>query len=556
MTTAGRRGRLRLCAALAAVALLAAGCGSGSAGKANRAAKVIEGGTFRLGTSSGIDSLNPYVAFQQDAYTTFAYIYPFLVQYDEHLQFAPDFAESWTTSPDGRTWTFKTRAGAKWSDGQPLTAHDAAWTFTTDLKFADGATANAATLLSHVKSVTAPDDTTLVVTYERPVANVLSQLQQAPILPRHVWEQYAAGDGAKLKTFDNRAPIVSGGPFVVTKHQKNEITLFQRNPNWWGPKPHIDGFGLKFYANDDAMITALKAGELDGVETVPPTNFNALKAGFVTSETPGLELRDFIFNSNPKKPKNRELLDPKVRQAFEHAMDRQKIIQVAWLGHAQPGDTLVPPATGAWHNAGLKAIPFDLAAANRLLDQAGYRKGAGGIRVANGHPMAYTMIFPQDERGKQERAFQIIQQGLLQVGIKITARVLDNDAAFQEVTKPDNKYLDFDLAMWDWVPLIDPDFILSVVTCGQFGGWSDTGYCDPAYDKMYQQQGLLNDPKQRQQAVWAMQAKLYNDRPYIVLSYDNQLEAHSKKWDGLVLTAQGSFNPLSVQSMTEVHRVG
>jgi peptide/nickel transport system substrate-binding protein len=556
MTMVGRRGRLRLGAVLAAVALLAAGCGGGSAGKASKAGKVIEGGTFRLGTSSGIDSLNPYVAFQQDAYTTFAYIYPFLVQYDQQLKFAPDFAERWTTSPDGRTWTFTTRAGAKWSDGQPLTAKDAAWTFTTDLKFADGATANASPLLSHVKSVTAPNDTTLVITYEQPVANVLSQLQQAPILPQHVWQQYATGDGSKLKTFDNHAPIVSGGPFMVTKHQKNEITLFQRNPNWWGPKPHIDGFGLKFYANDDAMITALKAGELDGVETVPPTNFDALKANFVTSEVPGLELRDFIFNSNPKKPKNRELLDPKVRQAFEQAMDRQKMIQVAWLGHARPGDSLVPPATGAWHNANLKTAGFDLAAANKLLDDAGYRRGPDGIRVANGHPMSYTMIFPQDERGKQERAFQIIKEGLQQIGVKVTERVFDNDAAFQEITKPDNKYLDFDLAMWDWVPLIDPDFILSVVTCGQYGGWSDTGYCDPAYDKMYQQQGLLTDPKQRQQAVWAMQQKLYDDRPYIVLSYDNQLEAHSKKWDGLVLTAQGSFNPLSVQSMTQVHRVG
>ena len=555
MTTVGRRGRLRLVAAMAAVALLAAGCGSGSAGKTGNG-KIVEGGTFRLGTSSGIDSLNPYVAFQQDAYTTFGYIYPFLVQYDERLRFVPDFAASWSTSPDGRTWTLKTRAGSKWSDGQPLTAQDAAWTFTTDLKFADGATANASPLLSHVKSVTAPDDTTLVITYERPVANVLSQLQQAPILPRHVWEQYATGDGSKLKTFDNHAPIVSGGPFMVTKHQKNEITLFQRNPNWWGPKPHVDGFGLKYYANDDAMITALKAGELDGVETVPPTNFDSLKANFVTAEVPGLELRDFIFNSNPKKPKNRELLDPKVREAFEHAMDRQKMIQVAWLGHAKPGDSIVPPATGDWHNSEMKTAGFDLAAANRLLDEAGYPKGADGIRVANGHPMSYTMIMPQDERGKQERAFQIIRDGLRQVGVKIIERVFDNDAAFQEITKPDNKYLDFDLAMWDWVPLIDPDFILSVVTCGQFGGWSDTGYCDAGYDKMYQQQGLLNDPKQRQRAVWAMQQKLYDDRPYIVLSYDNQLEAHSKKWDGLVLNAQGSFNPLSVQSMTQVHRVG
>jgi len=148
MTTVGRRRRLRVVAAVAALALLAAGCGGGTGAKSGNG-KIIEGGTFRLGTSSGIDSLNPYVAFQQDAYTTFAYIYPFLVQYDEHLRFAPDFAQSWSTSPDGKVWTFKTRAGAKWSDGQPLTAGDAAWTFTTDLKFADGATANASPLLSH-----------------------------------------------------------------------------------------------------------------------------------------------------------------------------------------------------------------------------------------------------------------------------------------------------------------------------------------------------------------------------------------------------------------------
>jgi peptide/nickel transport system substrate-binding protein len=204
-------------------------------------------------------------------------------------------------------------------------------------------------------------------------------------------------------------------------------------------------------------------------------------------------------------------------------MDRQKMIQVAWLGHAKPGSTIVPPATGDWHNAELKTLPFDLAAANRLLDQAGYAKGPDGIRVANGHPMAYRMIFPQDERGKQERAFQIIREGLQQVGVKVTERVLDNDAAFQKITKPDNKYLDFDLAMWDWVPLIDPDFILSVVTCGQSGGWSDTRYCDAGCDKMYQQQGRLTDAKQRQQAIWAMSGKALQRPPL----HHPQLRQHS-----------------------------
>src|SRR5882672_4239881 len=85
------------------------------------------GGTFRVGTSSGIDSLNPYVAFNQDAYSAFEYVYPVLVQYDKNLHFAPFFARSWKASNGGKTWTFKTVPNAKWTDGQPLTAEDAAW---------------------------------------------------------------------------------------------------------------------------------------------------------------------------------------------------------------------------------------------------------------------------------------------------------------------------------------------------------------------------------------------------------------------------------------------
>src|SRR3977135_3562300 len=93
------------------------------------------GGTFRLATASGIASLNPYVAFNQDAYSMFEYIYPLLVQYDkDNKHFVPDFARSWKASKDAKTWTFTTLAGAKWSDGTPLTAADAAWTHNTAIK--------------------------------------------------------------------------------------------------------------------------------------------------------------------------------------------------------------------------------------------------------------------------------------------------------------------------------------------------------------------------------------------------------------------------------------
>src|SRR5215813_2916695 len=100
------------------LATTAAGCG-GSKGSSSSGSN---GGTFRLGTASGIDSLNPYVAFNQDAYSAFEYIYPVLIQYDSKLHYAPFFARSWHPSKDGRTWTFKTQPNAKWSDGKPLTA--------------------------------------------------------------------------------------------------------------------------------------------------------------------------------------------------------------------------------------------------------------------------------------------------------------------------------------------------------------------------------------------------------------------------------------------------
>jgi peptide/nickel transport system substrate-binding protein len=295
-------------ATLLLAASVVAGCGGSKSSSSGTTGSVKEGGTLRLGTNSRIDSLNPYVAFNQDAYTTFMYIYPFLVQYDQKLNFTPDFATKWESSKDGLTWTFHTRPNAKWSDGKPLTAEDAAWTINTDVKYQGTGAANAAGLVAHVKSASAPDPNTLVVTYERPVGNVLSQFQQLAILPKHVWAGQTGHKGADLKTFPNSAPIVSGGTFILTKFKKDEIALFERNPTFYGPKPHIKGFGLRMFSNDDALVSAMKSGELDALETVPPTAIETLKqAGVVVSKVAGVTTNDFIFNANTKKPKHREL---------------------------------------------------------------------------------------------------------------------------------------------------------------------------------------------------------------------------------------------------------
>src|SRR5438309_6104844 len=152
-----RLATLALGAAISVAVFAAAAGGSGAK----------SGGTFRIGTSSGIDSLNPYVAFNQDAYSSFEYIYPVLVQYDQNLHFAPFFARSWKVTNGGKTWTFRTVANAKWTDGKPLTAADAAWTINTDIKYKGTGAANNAGLIAHITRADAPNPTTLVVHYEQ-----------------------------------------------------------------------------------------------------------------------------------------------------------------------------------------------------------------------------------------------------------------------------------------------------------------------------------------------------------------------------------------------------
>ena len=519
-----------------AALLLTSGALIFATGAIGSGSKSTSGGTFRLGTASGIDSLNPYVAFNQDAYSAFEYIYPILVQYDSHLHYAPFFATSWHASKDGKSWTFKTQPHAKWSDGKPLTAADAAWTINTDVKYKDGATANVAGLVSHIRGANAPNATTLVVNYDGRVnpSWVLGQFQQYAILPQHIWAQHLGKKGAGLKTFPNSAPIVGSGPFNLVRFKMNDIALFQRNASYWGLKPKIDVFGLQQYSNDDAMITALKAHDLDAVESVPATTMKTLRSsGFVVQDVKGLDQTDFIINSNPKKKKHRELLNLKVKEAFDHAIDRKKIDNVTFLGAAQPADSIIPATTGNWHNPHLKPVSFNLKLANRILDKAGYKKGPGGIRVAKGKKMSYNVIAPTDVQSIP-RTFQILQTDFKKIGVQLKQQALDSSAAFAQMTKPNNTYQGFDLAMWDWTALIDPDFMLSVTTCAQYGGWSDSAFCDKTYDRMYSQQQLTPDQNKRRQIVWKMQKYLYDHRPYIWLANDDAVTAVSPKWTGFM----------------------
>lgn len=546
---------------LALVTLLAAGCGSGSANGSG----IKNGGILRVGMTQTIDNLNPFVGFEQVSYDIWETIYPQLDQYNTRtLAIEPDFATSWSTSQGGRTWTFHTRPHAEWSDGKPLTAADAAWTINTIIKFKNGPTANLGGDVAHLNNAVAPNSTTLVLHYAQPVANVLPNLQVIPILPEHVWAPVAGTSGKGLRSYANLPhsgdPVVGGGPFTLVSYQNDQFALFRRNPHWYGPRPHIDGFGIQFFANADALIQAMKTGAIDAIASpagVPPTSVSTLRVPNVHVYIgPSLTWPDFIINANGHKTQHRELLNPLVRKALEYAIDRNQIIKTAYLGYAQPGASIIPPATGAWHDPAIHPLPFDLAKANALLNQAGDRMGPNGLRIADGHPMSYTVIFASDQTGPGDRAFAIIKTDFKKIGVQISQRTLDATAATVAMDGPNYTSYPFDVAMWAWITLIDPDYMLSVPTCAQWGVLNDSGYCNKTYDHLYQQQGITTNLAARRAIVYRMQQMLYNARGYVVLCYLDTLEAWSSKWAGFAESPQGWFNQFSKASLISVHQLG
>ena len=165
--------------------------------------------------------------------------------------------------------------------------------------------------------------------------------------------------------------------------------------------------------------------------------------------------------------------------------------------------------------------------------------------------MAYDVIIPEGVEGV-DRSFEIVRDSFKQVGVALTPQVFDDTTAFEKIGEPNWEYTKFDMSMWNWVGYPDPDFVLSVVTCGQYGGWSDTGYCDPAYDEMYKAQGVAVDAQERKDIVWEMQQKLYDERPYIQLVQLDLVTASNKNWTGFKANTSG----LSKHEWIEVGQVG
>jgi peptide/nickel transport system substrate-binding protein len=564
-----KRLMLVLAAATALVAAAAAGLAGSNGGTAQAAAveaRAGGSGILRIGTTSYVDSFNPWNYIEGQGLNAMIMVYPLLLQVDysksKGYYIAGDLATSWKSTKGGKTWTYKLRKGAKWSDGKPMTAADAAWTINTTIKYRTGATAVQATALNHAKKATAPNPTTLVINYEAPVGNALWLIAGMPIVPRHVWEPYEKkqSGGKAIKTYrpEGKLPMVTGGAYTVKSYEKKGTTVFIANPDFYGPKSNADAVALTFYTNSDSMIAELRQGNLDWIDQVPFGAVNAVKKskGVKVNQWPGGEITNITWNSNQRKLKNRELLDPRVKKALSMCVNRDKMIQVVFGGYATKVESLVGHISPL-ENPNLGPTKYNCGAANKALDKLGYTRGSDGIRVAKAtsgkyaqgaHPMSYEVIIPTSLDFNGTRMFEIVKEGWAKLGV--TARLkVGGDATASYALETDEKcdaaksigYSKFDIAMWDWIAGPEPDFQLSVVTKDQWCSWSDTGWDNPAYDKLYAKQGVTPDPAKRKAIIYKMQKMVYDAFVYTQLTNHVALDATSSKWTGFK-------NPLSAFS--------
>jgi peptide/nickel transport system substrate-binding protein len=553
----------RIAAATVLLALILTGTATAQTEEPSEPGSSDDKVVFTYGDDNDLDSMNPAVGLEAPAYFMYATNYDLLVNFSlEDFSPSPGLAESWETSEDGLTWTFNIREGMKWSDGEDITADDVAFTYERTLNDPIG---NWKSYLKLVEDINVVDDYTLEITTKKPTTSLLTAYVY--ILPEHIFKDI---DAKELKTFENYPNPVTSGAFRVVEWKKGQFFRMEANPDYWAGAPKIDEVVYRVFNNEDALVQGLKSGEVDFADTLGADLYDSLEGteNIGTNEAQIPSFEEIGFNSGADEQyKDSDghpaLKDAEVRRAINMAIDRETLVERVLKGHGTVGTTIVPPAMAFYHYEPTEdeLLNFDLDEANAVLDEAGYEDTDGdGVREmpGGGEPLKFR-YFVRSEENSTVTTSEFVGEWLADIGIETEVKSL-TDTKLTDVIYEGN----YDMFHWGWFPDPDPDFILSVMSCGQRppdGVWSDSFYCDEAYDQLYVEQASVTDLDERAAMVKEMQRIVYEDAPYAVLYYDTSLQAYrSDRWTGFkkqpseigdLLAAYGPFSFVSIEPVSE-----
>ncbi len=463
--------------ALAIFCIGLAGCGA----KGKRADLVMLNGAEP-------ESLDPAVITGQPEGRIVNALFEGLTTFDRQGHPIPGVAESWTVSPDAKTYLFKLRADAKWSDGTPVTARDfvASWrrTLTPETAasynyqlfyvknakaFADGKLTDFAQV-----GVRALDDRTLEVTLENPTPFFLSLCATPPLEPVPLRAIERHGDD-----WIKPGRIVSNGAYILEDWRINDHVRLRKNPFYWDrarialevvdvlpiSKANV---AYNFYASGEADLSLDKGlaptALLDDLKKRP--DFHA--ASFFATY--------FLRYNCAAGP----FRDERVRRAFSLAVDKRRIVEKITRGGERPAASLVPPGIDGY--ASPDGLPYDPVEARRLLAEAGYPGGRG---------LPLIRYLYADSDLNRDIAVELQDMWLNALGVKISLTSQEWKVYLNSMNS-----LDYEISRSSWVgDYPDPNTFLDMFLTG--GGNNRTGFADPAYDRLIADAGREPDPKKR-----------------------------------------------------------
>src|SRR4051794_28991791 len=496
---------------------------------------------LRVGTTQDLDSLNPFETILVVGYEVFGLTYNPLVDSGPNLEPVPGFADRWERAADGHSWTYYIRDGMKWSDGQPATSEDAcfSWQLGIDAIKAEGSLGagylEPSISDAGITKVECPDPSTIIATTDDASDRPLQV--SIPIIPKHIWGKETYKTIGKA---DFKPPQVGTGPYTVVDWQNGQFIRLQRNPNYWGQQGFEDEVDIVIYKSADTMVQALKSGDLDYAHGPNAAQLNALKtdpniATLVGSANGWTQL---AFNgygaSNGKTikgggPSTKALLDPAFRDALGYAVDHKALVDKVLGGYGDIGTTIVPPVLTQWHVEPTTPRTFNIDLAKQKLDAAGYPLDGSGNRLdKEGKAINLRIDFPDsDENYPKAAAFIADWYG--QLGIKVTTTQLSSARLGEKILPPEagKEYkADYDIELWGWSGGIDPNGLIGIFKCDEIGTSSDSQYCNPDFDKMYDDQLKAPTADARKAILSQMQNLIYDQAVYDILYYDANTEAY------------------------------
>jgi peptide/nickel transport system substrate-binding protein len=493
--------------ALLSGVLLLAGCGSSNTS--------ADSSTVNFLLDSAPTNLDPRIG--ADAYSEHVHglIFSSLVGRDAKMKVIPDLAQSWDM-PDPVTYVFHLRRGVKFHDGRLLTSADVK--FTLDTIISGPLKSPKRQTFKLVTSVETPDDDTVVIRLSEPFASLLWNLSLPGIgiVPR--------GSGAEMA----QHPIGTG-PFRFVSAATDEEIVLERNENYFGVAPKIERLRMRIVPDVTVRALELRKGSADvAINSLTPDMVVTLakERGLAALQEPGSSMAYLSFNFEDPILAKRE-----VRQALAYATDRATIIKYLLRGQARPAQSLLPPNHWAF-DADVQQYDFDPAHAARLLDAAGYPRGADGVRLR------LTLKTSTDEFTRLTSA--AIADQWKRVGVVLELRPLEFATFYSDITRGS-----FQMYTLRWVGgNNDPDLFESVFSSKKMPpvGSNRGHYRNAELDTLLDESRVEMDQAKRKEILARVQEIVASDEPYINLWYVDNVCVHRERLEGIALSPGGDYD--------------